>query len=722
MSVQVQVRRGTTEEHETFTGAVAEITVDTTKDTLVVHNGVTKGGYPLPSTKTVETLVETHTKPDSTVTHTSSTGLVRTVFDILEDMESIRTYGGVDDDTGVDETATNSAPALLKLWNMLAAQNGGTLYLPKSKGGTGQYFINVGASDVFTATDKIKVHADEGVSVRMYTSGELSNNPFANNLTKYNREIKINLANFHFTTYTNPLAQRKASETMPTITALAGVYSRPEPLVGTDWTVVDLASPHTEATFVSKSNEAVVFDGTGKTIGAFLPASVGDEVVGVISNPTGGKFFLGVKTQAGYAYATQDSSTLAVEVREGTTGLPSIILGTTYSLMNQQRDMFNFGLVGVRILGPRKFSVVVNGLTVVTRETRSNISGVMLGTEDVAGNTSVAHFTRVKTNGKSGSKPLNIVTLGDSIYDDAVQYSPFRVMQSVLQSQGVQCANIVNLAKEGEKAAEQLVRLNDLGGQFDFVLSNVGVNDQQGSTDFTQYIASNKAICARARVLGATPIIGIPTMYYSKAEAIAHGQDGGQNTGNNEGGAIYKALLIRAVSQEGGLLNMQSIKNFGPVTAAWLDLLVAGYKQDSLVVDNIHPTPLGAILLGLSWAESVLGAISGVEDGTQVVYEVSPASWMRNGAGASILPMFNGDALMGQISLVDGPVADGTTIMQLPTYLFKGLRRTVPATALLSSTGAILGTATIDVTAAGEVKVYGVPATTTVLDLGQIVL
>jgi len=47
MAKQVQFRRGTTTEHSTFTGAVGEVTVDTTKDTVVVHDGSTAGGIPL---------------------------------------------------------------------------------------------------------------------------------------------------------------------------------------------------------------------------------------------------------------------------------------------------------------------------------------------------------------------------------------------------------------------------------------------------------------------------------------------------------------------------------------------------------------------------------------------------------------------------------------------------------------------------------------------------
>lgn len=47
MAKQLQLRRGTTAEHSTFTGVAGEITVDTTKDTIVVHDGVTAGGFPL---------------------------------------------------------------------------------------------------------------------------------------------------------------------------------------------------------------------------------------------------------------------------------------------------------------------------------------------------------------------------------------------------------------------------------------------------------------------------------------------------------------------------------------------------------------------------------------------------------------------------------------------------------------------------------------------------
>ena len=57
MAIQIQLRQGTTTEHNTFTGAVGEVTVDTTKDTLVVHDGVTVGGTVLAKVSEVPSLV-----------------------------------------------------------------------------------------------------------------------------------------------------------------------------------------------------------------------------------------------------------------------------------------------------------------------------------------------------------------------------------------------------------------------------------------------------------------------------------------------------------------------------------------------------------------------------------------------------------------------------------------------------------------------------------------
>jgi len=50
MTKQVQLRRGTSSEHQVFTGAVGELTIDTTLDVAVVHDGSTPGGHYLVGT------------------------------------------------------------------------------------------------------------------------------------------------------------------------------------------------------------------------------------------------------------------------------------------------------------------------------------------------------------------------------------------------------------------------------------------------------------------------------------------------------------------------------------------------------------------------------------------------------------------------------------------------------------------------------------------------
>ncbi len=83
MSTQIQYRRGTGVQNDAFTGALGEITVDTTNKTLRVHDGVTAGGNTIVNTYTAQTLsFKTLSAP--TITGTlSSTGLINTTGNIL---------------------------------------------------------------------------------------------------------------------------------------------------------------------------------------------------------------------------------------------------------------------------------------------------------------------------------------------------------------------------------------------------------------------------------------------------------------------------------------------------------------------------------------------------------------------------------------------------------------------------------------------------------------
>ncbi len=58
MSIQLKLRGGTTAQHSTFTGLAREVTVDTDKNTLVVHDGSTAGGTPLLTSATDSTTIQ----------------------------------------------------------------------------------------------------------------------------------------------------------------------------------------------------------------------------------------------------------------------------------------------------------------------------------------------------------------------------------------------------------------------------------------------------------------------------------------------------------------------------------------------------------------------------------------------------------------------------------------------------------------------------------------
>ncbi len=69
MSRVIQIRRGTATQHSGFTGAIGEITMDTTNKTLCVHDGETVGGTPLARADelvpdTADYVIETYRAPN----------------------------------------------------------------------------------------------------------------------------------------------------------------------------------------------------------------------------------------------------------------------------------------------------------------------------------------------------------------------------------------------------------------------------------------------------------------------------------------------------------------------------------------------------------------------------------------------------------------------------------------------------------------------------------
>ena len=81
MPTIVQFRRGTTAQNDAFTGSTGELSIDSTKDTIRVHDGSTAGGFELinesgkGSGDDITFESATSNKPVLTLKNTLSTGL-----------------------------------------------------------------------------------------------------------------------------------------------------------------------------------------------------------------------------------------------------------------------------------------------------------------------------------------------------------------------------------------------------------------------------------------------------------------------------------------------------------------------------------------------------------------------------------------------------------------------------------------------------------------------
>ena len=114
MDKRVQLRRGTTAQINAFTGAVGEVSVDTDKDVLVVHDGVTAGGFPVAARANVDGTISLIKKDGTIVGSINATGLFNnTLTSTATDQALTAAQGKVLQDNKLDKTAitaVGSAP------------------------------------------------------------------------------------------------------------------------------------------------------------------------------------------------------------------------------------------------------------------------------------------------------------------------------------------------------------------------------------------------------------------------------------------------------------------------------------------------------------------------------------------------------------------------------------------------------------------------------------
>ncbi len=143
-NIQVQLRRGTTTQHGSFTGAQGELTVDTDKNALVLHDGATAGGIKV---------------ANSNVTATGSTA-ARNLEDRFSDVVNVKDFGAVGNGSTDDRAAIQSA-------NDYAASLGLPLYFP-----SGVYGVSVGYTTNFDIGISGTLNPSLSITTSWFSSGK----------------------------------------------------------------------------------------------------------------------------------------------------------------------------------------------------------------------------------------------------------------------------------------------------------------------------------------------------------------------------------------------------------------------------------------------------------------------------------------------------------------------------------------------------------------------
>ena len=149
MAIQIQLRQGTTTEHNSFTGAVGEVTVDTTNKTLRVHDGSTVGGTRLATL--TGGLVPTTQLPAATTSVQGAVILNNTLTSTNTNQALTAAQGKVLKDTL--DTAVSSSFGVDQTWqNMTSSRVSGTTYT-NSTSRTIELYIQTGVNGSSVTVD-----------------------------------------------------------------------------------------------------------------------------------------------------------------------------------------------------------------------------------------------------------------------------------------------------------------------------------------------------------------------------------------------------------------------------------------------------------------------------------------------------------------------------------------------------------------------------------------
>lgn len=254
-----------------------------------------------------------------------------------------------------------------------------------------------------------------------------------------------------------------------------------------------------------------------------------------------------------------------------------------------------------------QFSVYFGGYAVGGSTTTAPIISAGFGLYPQTASDSIVVDYPVAAYGKNmsaGGNLLNAAVFGDSISAPARGCWPNYARDCLDGSDGIRLYNIDNYAVGGNTAAQQYTIMQTVPIQnYNVVYIMVGTNDIQGGTNLATYLSTVQDMITYCVNNGATPIIGIPPMFYTQ------GQSGrGQASVNYASGSTYRTGL-KSLAYQNGLQVVETTKFLGPVLANYIDTVIVGnplLAGDPVVVDNIHPSELTRIKLGKAFAAATV--------------------------------------------------------------------------------------------------------------------
>ncbi len=156
MAIQIQLRRGTTTEHNTFTGAVGEVTVDTTKDVPVVHDGVTVGGHPVATRANADGTISLIKKDGTSAGTINADGLFNNTLTSTNTNQALTAaQGKVLKDTL--DTTTSSTFGVGQTWQDLTSSRSSGVTYTNTTGKPIQIYIMTGTQSSTLVIDGVTI-------------------------------------------------------------------------------------------------------------------------------------------------------------------------------------------------------------------------------------------------------------------------------------------------------------------------------------------------------------------------------------------------------------------------------------------------------------------------------------------------------------------------------------------------------------------------------------